>query len=276
MTQGDEPSSGPGNHREGKSSPGSRRARVRKPKKQKKQRPLWQELPILVVIAAVIVALVVTFIGRPYVIPSQSMEPTLIGCPGCSNDRIFVEKLSYDFGDPKPGDVIVFKGPSSSWDSDYHSNRSGNSIIRGLQNFLAFFGLAPPNENDLVKRVVAVGGQTVQCCDAQGRVEVDGTPLNEPYAHYEYPYQPGLSFAVKTPMGLSINPAGREFGPIKVPDGNLWMMGDNRNDSLDSRGHIDDEYSGTVPIKDVRGKAVFKIWPLKRIGPVRAQNPHTN
>ncbi|MFF3574195.1 signal peptidase I [Nocardia jiangxiensis] len=244
--------------------------------KRKKQRPLWQELPILIVIAAVIAALVVTFVGRPYQIPSGSMEPTLHGCTGCTEDRIYVEKLSYDFGDPQPGDVVVFKSPSSSWDEGYHSTRSSNGVVRGIQNFFSFFGLVPPDENDLVKRVIAVGGQTVQCCDAQGRVLVDGKPLDEPYAHYMFPYQPGLPFAVKTAMGVSTNPTGREFGPIKVPEGNLWVMGDNRNNSLDSRGHIDDQYTGTVPVTDVRGKAVFKIWPLNRIGPVRSQNPQTN
>jgi signal peptidase I len=253
----------------------SARSRRRRGKKQKKQRPFWQEFPILVVIAAVVVVPVVTFVGRPYVIPSQSMEPTLHGCSACTDDRIFVEKLSYDFGNPKPGDVVVFKGPTGSWNSDYQSNRSSNPVLRWIENALSYVGLAPPNENDLVKRVIAVGGQTVQCCDAQGRVEVDGKPLDEPYAHYELPYQPGLPFAVKTPMGLSINPQGREFGPIKVPDGNLWVMGDNRNESADSRAHIDDEYSGTVPIKDVRGKAVFKIWPPSRIGPVQSQDPQT-
>jgi signal peptidase I len=244
-------------------------SRGKRAKKKKKQRPFWQEFPILIVVAAVIAALVVTFIGRPYVIPSQSMEPTLHGCPNCTNDKIYVEKLSYDFGDPKQGDVVVFKAPSSSWDEDYHSTRSSNAVIRGVENFFSFFGLVPPDENDLVKRVIAVGGQTVQCCDAQGRALVDGKPLDEPYAHYMYPYQPGVPFAVKTPMGVSTNPVGREFGPIKVPEGNLWVMGDNRNDSLDSRGHIDDQFTGTVPVSDVRGKAVFKIWPPSRIGPVR-------
>jgi signal peptidase I len=251
-------------------------SRSRRGRRKRKQRPFWQELPILIVIAAVIAALVVNFIGRPYVIPSQSMEPTLHGCTGCTGDRIYVEKLSYDFGDPKPGDVVVFVGPSGSWNKSYHSNRSSNVVVRGVQNFFSFFGLVPPDENDLVKRVIATGGQTVQCCDAQGRVMVDGKPLDEPYAHYIYPYQPGLAYATKVAGGLSIDPRGREFGPVKVPEGNLWVMGDNRNESADSRAHVDDEFSGTVPIDDVRGKAVFKIWPPNRIGPVKSQNPQTN
>nr|WP_246011451.1 signal peptidase I [Nocardia mexicana] len=233
-------------------------------------------MPILIVIAAVIAALVVTFIGRPYVIPSQSMEPTLHGCAGCTGDRIYVEKLSYDFGDPSPGDVVVFVGPSDSWNKAYRSNRSSNVVIRGVQNFFSFFGLVPPDENDLVKRVVATGGQTVQCCDAQGRVMVDGKPLDESYAHYNFPYQPGLPYATNVQGTLRINPVGREFGPVKVPDGNVWVMGDNRNESADSRAHVDDEYSGTVPVDDIRGKAVFKIWPPNRIGPIRSEDPQTN
>ncbi|MFF0487570.1 signal peptidase I [Nocardia sp. NPDC003482] len=251
----------PGDGRSGEHSPKRRRRGDKK-----KSRPFWQELPILIVIAAVIAALVVNFIGRPYVIPSESMETTLHGCTGCTGDRIYVEKLSYDFGDPKPGDVVVFVGPTDSWNRTYHSNRNSNVVLRGIQNFFSFFGLVPPDENDLVKRVIAVGGQTVQCCDSQGRVLVDGKPLDEPYARYLVPYTPGLPYA-------SSNAVGREFGPIKVPDGHLWVMGDNRNRSADSRAHVEDQYQGTVPVSDVRGKAVFKIWPPSRIGPVHAQNP---
>ncbi|WP_237088071.1 signal peptidase I [Nocardia seriolae] len=246
------------------------------PKPKKKQRPFWQELPILVGFAALIVALLVTFIGRPYVIPSQSMEPTLHGCAGCTGDRIYVEKLSYYFGDPKPGDVVVFVGPTSSWNNRYKSIRSSNTVVRGMQNFLSFFGLVPPDENDLVKRVIAVGGQSVKCCDAQGRIMVKDSapgsewkPLDEPYVKYNNPFDPAHP---DNPFGAT----GRAFPEVKVPDGNLWVMGDNRAESADSRYHMTDELQGTVPVKDVRGKAVFKIWPPSRIGPVRAQDPQTN
>ncbi|MFB8274384.1 signal peptidase I [Nocardia colli] len=242
------------------------RPRRSRRRREKKQRPFWQELPILVVIAAVIAALMVTFVGRPYVIPSQSMETTLHGCAGCTGDRIYVQKLSYYWGDPKPGDVVVFVGPPS-WNTHYQSIRSDNAVARGVQNFFSFFGLVPPDENDLVKRVIAVGGQTVQCCDAQGRVLVDGKPLDEPYARYLLPYVPGQPYG---PGG------GREFKPVKVPEGHLWVMGDNRNESADSRAHITDELQGTVPVDNVRGKAVFKIWPPSRIGPVRSENAQAN
>jgi signal peptidase I len=239
----------------------------RRRRAKKKQRPFWQELPLLIAIAAVIAALTVSFVGRPYVIPSESMEPTLHGCTGCTGDRIYVQKLSYYWGDPKPGDVVVFVGPPS-WNTRYQSIRSSNTAVRGVQNFFSFFGLVPPDENDLVKRVIAVGGQTVQCCDAQGRILVDGKPLDEPYVKSDFPWNPGQQNATY--------PAGRVFGPIKVPAGNLWVMGDNRNHSADSRAHVSDDLQGTVPVDNLRGQAVFKIWPPGRIGPVRAQDPQTN
>ncbi|WP_228002845.1 signal peptidase I [Nocardia australiensis] len=245
---------------------GSSRRRGRRRAKQK-QRPFWQELPVLIVIAAVIAALTVSFIGRPYVIPSESMEPTLHGCSGCTGDRIYVQKLSYYWGDPKPGDVVVFVGPPS-WNTRYQSIRSSNTAVRGVQNFFSFFGLVPPDENDLVKRVIAVGGQTVQCCDDQGRILVDGKPLDEPYVKSDFAWNPGKQNATY--------PAGRVFGPVQVPEGNLWVMGDNRNHSADSRAHVADDLQGTVPVDNVRGKAVFKIWPPGRIGPVGAQDPQTN
>jgi len=244
---------------------GGRRARRRA--KQKKQRPFWQELPILLIIAAVIAALMVTFIGRPYVIPSQSMEPALHGCVGCTGDRIYVQKVTYNWSDAEPGDVVVFVGPPS-WNTQYQSIRSDNAVIRGVQNFFSIFGLVPPDENNLVKRVIATGGQTVECCDDLGRVMVDGEPLDEPYVEDDYPWSPDQQNAAY--------PAGRTFGPITVPEGNLWVMGDNRNESADSRAHVGDEFQGTVPVDNVRGKAVFKIWPPGRIGTVDSENPQTS
>ncbi|MFC9997547.1 signal peptidase I [Nocardia sp. NPDC127526] len=252
------------------------RAEQAKPKK--KQRPFWQELPMLIGIAAVITALVVTFIGRPYVIPSQSMEPTLHGCAGCTGDRIYVQKLSYYFGDPKPGDVVVFVGPTDDWNKTYRSIRSSNAAVRGVQNFLSFFGLVPPDENDLVKRVIAVGGQQVKCCDAEGRVMVredkpgaEWKALDEPYVDPKRnnPFDPAHP-------DIPFNAGGRAFGPVTVPEGNLWVMGDNRRESADSRWHMGDELQGTVPVSDVRGKAIWKIWPIGRIGLVRSEDPQTN
>ena len=134
---------------------------------------------ILAVIAMVLYYVMLTFVARPYLIPSESMEPTLHGCSGCVGDRIMVDKVTYRFGAPHPGDVIVFKGPPS-WNIGYKSIRSHNTAVRWVQNALSFIGFVPPDENDLVKRVIAVGGQTVQCRNDTG-LTVDGKRLNEPY-----------------------------------------------------------------------------------------------
>ncbi len=212
---------------------------------RRKKGSFWRELPILILTALVLTFLIQTFLARVYVIPSASMEPTLHGCPGCTNDRVLVDKLSYRFGDPRPGDVVVFRG-TDSWGSEFISQRSANVLIRGLQQVGSVIGLAPPDERDFVKRVIAVGGQTVQCCDPQSRVVVNGASLTEPYA----------VFAGQQPQ--------EEFGPVTVPMGNLWMMGDNRNNSADSRRHVADQRTGTVPVSNIIGKARLIVLPLGR------------
>ena len=109
----------------------------------------------------VLLVLLQAFVGRMYVIPSASMEPTLHGCTGCDNDRIAVQKMSYYFHDPAPGDVVVFEGPES-WNTEFEVQRSDNVLVRGAQNALASVGLLPNGENILVKRVIATEGQTVK------------------------------------------------------------------------------------------------------------------
>jgi signal peptidase I len=205
------------------------------------------------------------------------MEPTLHGCAGCTGDRIMVDKLTYRFGTPQPGDVIVFKGPPN-WNVGYKSIRSKNTAVRWVQNTLSFVGFVPPDENDLVKRVIATGGQTVECRADTG-ITVDGKKLNEPYLD--------SSTMLADPK---IYPClGPEFGPVKVPDGRLWVMGDNRTHSADSRAHCGntpadaqqglictgDPTPGTVPIDNVIGKARFIAWPPSRWGGVHAVNPQT-
>ncbi|MFF0814269.1 signal peptidase I [Rhodococcus sp. NPDC003318] len=238
-------------------------------KARKKPRSFWRELPILIVVALLLSFVLQTFIARVYLIPSESMEPTLHGCAGCTGDRILVEKISYRFGDPDPGDVIVFKGPDS-WNGEFVSTRSSNVVIRGIQELGSLVGLVPPDENDLVKRVIATGGQTVECCDDQGRVLVDGKPLDEPYVVNDFPFTPGTQ-TCDTPIR-----SGRCFGPYTVPEGNLWVMGDNRSNSADSRYHVGDELGGTVPIDNVIGKAVAIVLPPSRWGMISSPNPQTN
>lgn len=230
---------------------------------EKKPRSFWRELPILILVALVLSFLLQTFIARVYLIPSESMEPTLHGCAGCTGDRIVVEKIGYRFGDPKPGDVIVFRG-TESWNKDFTSTRSSNSIKRGAQEVGSLIGIVAPDENDLVKRVIATGGQTVECCDDQGRVLVDGKPLDEPYIQMDFPFVPG---ALTCDTDLK---SGRCFPAVTVPEGNLWMMGDNRSNSADSRFHVSDDLMGTVPIDNVIGKAFLIALPPSRLGSIDA------
>ncbi|MGH3674456.1 MAG: signal peptidase I, partial [Mycobacterium sp.] len=180
--------------------------------KSKRKGGVLREAAILLVIAVGLYYVMLTFVARPYLIPSESMEPTLHGCHGCVGDRIMVDKLTYRFSSPEPGDVIVFKGPPN-WNIGYRSIRSDNTAVRWVQNTLSFVGFIPPDENDLVKRVIAVGGQTVQCRAATG-LSVDGKPLNEPYLD--------TTTMMADPK---VYPClGNEFGPVKVPEDRLWVM----------------------------------------------------
>lgn len=244
-----------------------------------RKRAALREGALLTAIAVALYYLMLTFVARPYLIPSESMEPTLHGCTGCVGDRIMVDKISYRFGSPRPGDVIVFKGPPS-WNIGYKSIRSDNTAVRWVQNSLSFVGFVPPDENDLVKRVVAVGGQVVECRNKTG-LTVDGKRLNEPYL------DPNTMMA-----DPSVYPClGNEFGPVTVPQGRLWVMGDNRTHSADSRAHCDsipadvlrglvctgaDPIPGTVPLGNVIGEARFILWPPSRWGAVRSVNPQQN
>ena len=213
------------------------------PRPGRRRRPaFWRELPILVVVALVLTFLIQTFLAKVYVIPSGSMETTLHGCTGCTNDRVLVDKVTYRFGDPRPGDVVVFRGPDDWRNSEFTVEEAANPVLQGLGSLI---GLAPPDEKDFVKRVIAVGGQTVACCDPRNRVLVDGQPLEEPYVYY----LPEAGPARQAP-----------FGPVTVEPGTLWMMGDSRNNSADSRvpGH------GAVPVANVIGKARLVVMPLDR------------
>jgi signal peptidase I len=247
--------------------------------KSKRRRGALREGVILVAIAVGLYYLMLTFIARPYLIPSESMEPTLHGCNGCVGDRIMVDKLTYRFSKPEPGDVVVFKGPPN-WNAGYKSIRSENPAVRWVQNTLSFVGFVPPDENDLVKRVIATGGQTVKCRAGTG-LTVDGKVLNEPYLDLE---------TMSVPDPDKYKCFGLDFGPVKVPDGRVWVMGDNRTHSADSRAHcIDnpadfqngvkctgDPMAGTIPLDNVIGKARFIAWPPSRWGGVGSVNPQTD
>lgn len=236
----------------------------------KKSGSLLREVAIIVLCVLLITWVLQTFVGRQYVIPSESMEPTLTGCEGCANDRIVVDKLAYRFGDPEAGDVIVFKVPDT-WGAAWLSPRSDNAVVRTLQDGMSWFGFAPPDENNYVKRIIATGGQTVECTTAEGvGVKVDGQPLVEPYVDLELQARTiggGVTAEELGGNGRINNCLGPDFGPVTVPDDSLWVMGDNRTSSADSR------VGGTVPVADVRGKTRWVVYPFSRMGGVGSVDP---
>lgn len=255
----------PGRHRRrAGASPNSYPASAYLPKASssgKKPRPsrrrktaFWKELPLLVVIALLLTFLIQTFLARVYEIPSGSMETTLHGCVGCTNDRVLVDKISYRFHDPQPGDVVVFRGPDSWTNTEFTVAEPSGVVQTVFSQLGSLVGLAPPDEKDFVKRVIAVGGQTVSCCDTRNRVMVDGKPLDESYIYY----LPEAGPARQIP-----------FGPVTVPQGELWVMGDSRNNSADSRvtGH------GPIPVENVIGQARLIVLPVNRFGLVPQTDP---
>ncbi|WP_436501365.1 signal peptidase I [Actinokineospora sp. HUAS TT18] len=225
--------------------------------KPKKKRPFWVELPLLILVALVLTFLIQTFVARVFVIPSESMEQTLHGCAGCTGDRVLVDKVVYYFNDPAPGDVVVFERPAT-WDHSGISNRSGNVVVAWVEEFAAQFGIGASSEDDVVKRVIAVAGQTVECCDEQNRVLVDGKPLDEPYRFMPDP-----------------SAKQDDFGKITVPPGKVFVLGDNRNNSRDSRTQGGGGENGFVPVDDIVGKARAIILPPSRWQGVGDHNPQS-
>jgi len=225
-------------------------------KPPKKKMSFWKELPILIGVALVLVFVIQQFLARVYVIPSGSMEQTLHGCSGCNGDRILVEKVTYYFTDPQPGDVVVFKGPGPWVQNEFREERSSNPFVRFFESLGSVIGLAPPDEKDFVKRVIATPGQTVRG-DADGKVYVDDKPLNEPYVYWD----------------SGAPDQAQQFEPVTIPPGQLWVMGDNRNNSSDSRKQGGGGLNGVVPIDNVIGKAQVIVLPPGRWGGITDPNP---
>lgn len=201
-----------------------------------------RELPMILVVALVIALLLKTFLVQVFVIPSGSMEQTIqIG------DRVLVDKATPWFGAQlQRGEVVVFKDPGG-WLESEHKPSSDGPVLRRVKQAFSYVGLLPSeDEQDLIKRVIGVAGDTVECCDAKGRVSVNGTPLDEPYV------APGNA------------PSSRPF-KVTVPPGRLWVMGDHRDVSADSRFHMDRPGDGTVPVANVIGRAFVIAWPMGRM-----------
>jgi signal peptidase I len=230
--------------------------------KRRRQRSFWRELPFLVVVALVLALVIKTFLVQAFYIPSASMEPTLEGGsdfggapPNLPFDRVLVNKLVYHFRDPHRGEIVVFRKPSY-WTTEAAAPAT-TGIVHYLQDLEAAVGIPVNNTEDIIKRVIGVPGDVVRCAhpSAGGKsngfrrgssvLTVDGHRLTEPYLY----------------------PGSSECGPdnftVKVPAGHLWVMGDHRDDSDDSRGNMQNAEHGTIPIANVVGRAFAVIWPPK-------------
>jgi signal peptidase I len=214
-------------------------------KKAKKQGSFWKELPILIGVALVLALVIKAFAVQAFYIPSGSMENTLqIG------DRVLVNKIVYHTRDIKRGDIVVFNG-LDSWDPETEVQEPSNPVARLLRLIGSAFGVAP-TEKDYIKRVIGIPGDRVKCCDAKGRVTVNGVPLNEnPYLFTD-------------PVTGERNKASDDPFDVTVRPGQLWVMGDHRELSYDSRSHRGDPGGGTIPTNRVIGRAFVIVWPVNR------------
>lgn len=203
--------------------------------------PFWLEFPLLAAIAIVLALVIKTFLVQAFFIPSGSMENTLQ-----ISDRVLVNKVIYRFRAPHRGEIVVFN--AEEWEPEIPLAPPGNALVRGLRGFASALGLGPPGEKDYIKRVIGLPGDRVQCCDAAGRVMVNSRPLDEPYIFQNTLLQ------------------SRAFDPVTVPAGRLWVMGDHRGGSQDSRAHRGDRWTGTIPQDHVIGRAFVVVWPAGRVG----------
>jgi signal peptidase I len=208
----------------------------------------WRELPFLILIALVLALLIKTFLVQAFYIPSASMENTLQGGSDFAGaaatghhpfDRVLVNKLVYDFRDPHRGEIVVFKKPPN-WPDESQFTLPSNPIARFFHDIGSAIGIAPSGGSDFIKRVIGVGGDTVACNNDV--LSVNGHTLTEPYLY------PGSKPCTKE--------NGQRTWSEVVPKGNLFVMGDHRDDSSDSRTY------GFVPVKDVIGRAFVVIWPI--------------
>jgi signal peptidase I len=191
-----------------------------------KERSLLRELPLLLLVAFLIAFTVKSLVAQAFYIPSESMVPTLeVG------DRVLVSRLAYRLHDPHRGDIVVFTSP-------FNGQKEEKSLPeRVVHSVLESVGLRQPSTEDFIKRVIGLPGETVE--GREGKIFVNGRELREPYL-------------VEPPVG--------DFRPRKIPRGQLWVMGDNRNRSSDSR------VFGPIAERKVVGRAIVRIWPVDRLG----------
>ena len=212
-------------------------AQAASPPAPARRRRFWRELAVLLLLAAVLTMAIKAFAVEAFRIPSGSLENTLrVG------DRVLVNKLVYRFRGIDRGDVIVFSG-QGSWDPPPGPpGPPPGPVPAALRAVLRLTGMASSG-TDYVKRVIGLPGDRVSCCDALGRITVNGVPLNE--RSYVYPGN---------------QPSAQRFS-VTVPPGRLWVMGDHRLNSSDSRYHGDDPGDGTIPEQAVIGRVFLVVWP---------------
>ena len=219
-------------------------------RKQRKHLPVWQETILLLGIALVLAVVIKALFVQAFYIPSESMEPGLV-----KNDRILVEKPSYWFGGPERGDVVVFKDPGGWLNGEETAGPSGP-----VATALSKVGLYPTGGH-LVKRVIGVAGDVIKCCDDQGRLVVNGQPLDEK----DYARLGGAECA-----GPMVNDCSKDWEVGPIPDGQIFVMGDNRSNSADSSFHMckptdtDCTKNPYVDVDDVVGKVFVLLWPSDR------------
>ena len=206
---------------------------------KRKGLPFWIELPLILIAAILFAFLAKTFLVQIFYIPSGSMEETLqVG------DRVAVNRMAYRFGEPERGQIVVFDGVDSFLPASAVPPSEG-PVSDLLKEIGRTIGVVPPPDTIFVKRIIGVGGDRVVCCDKQGRISVNGTPIDEPYLF------PGDA------------PSQTPFD-VKVPEGKLWVMGDHRSASADSRSHMGDPGGGFVPVDRTIGPAFSVIWPFSQ------------
>ena len=202
---------------------------------------LLREFPILVLVALAVSIVIKTFLVQFFYIPSGSMENTLQ-----INDRVAVNKVPFIGKSIKRGDVVVFRDPDN-WLPEPYVGDQNKYLVMVKDAFVAVGVLPNPAKQYLVKRVIGVAGDKVECCSKDKKLMINGIEIDEPYI-----------FAGNTASDTNFN--------VIVPAGKVWVMGDHRGASADSRFHQDDINNGMVPTAKITGKVVGIIWPIKNLG----------
>jgi signal peptidase I len=219
----------------------------------------FKELPFLIVLAFLLALLIKAFLVQAFYIPSGSMEQTLE-----IRDRVLVNKLVYDFRDIHRGEVVVFDGEGSFTEPEFQLAEPSNGVQRVLRTITGTIGLGAPTEKDFIKRVIGLPGDRVSCC-TNGRVTVQPAGSDRPVELDEpYVFEDNEQAFCEAGTGEQACPPGAPG--VLVPEGRLFVLGDHRGASSDSRAYLGNGDNGTVPIDQVIGRAFVVVWPLDRVG----------